>query len=401
MTRGGAVRAGAPDRLRICLATGLFPPAVGGEERIADLVARGLARAGQQVSVITQRLAGAPSVETREGVRIHRRIRPISPGPLFGPTYAASLAAFLLRRRRDFDLVQTSYLYWDAVTVALLKPLLGVRLVVRVVVAGPGGDLDRFTGMRLWPLAARLDRPTLEGLVRLVLRRADAFVVLNEAIAGELLAHGVSRARCHVVPNGIETGAHGGGVRGTTAGGPWRIVAVGRLAAQKGQDLLLRALPRVRAAAGPLTLTLVGDGPDRARLEALAAELDLGDAVRFAGRVTDVRPALAEADLFVLPSRFEGHPLALLEAMDAGLPIVATAVAGNAETLRADEGLLAAPEDPEALAAAMLTLLLDRERAARLGAAARRGAAERYSMDTMTARLLGVFRAVSPPPRAA
>lgn len=384
--------------LRICLAGSLFPPAMGGEERIADLLACGLAGAGHEVSVVTRRLPGASSVEVRKGVRVHRCIRPMSRGPLFGPTYAASLGAFLIRRR-DLDLVQTSYLYWDAVTAALLKPLLGIRLVVRVVVAGPGGDLDRFTGMRLWPVTARLDKRTLDGLVRQVFRRADAFVVLNEAIVRELAAHGIPRSRCHIVPNGIETGAYDGRASGGRAAGPWRIVSVGRLTAQKGQDLLLRALPRVRTAAGPLALTLVGDGPDRARLEALAATLGLGDAVRFTGQVENVRPILAEADLFVLASRFEGHPLALLEAMDAALPIVATAVAGNADTLRAGEGLLVPPEDPEALAEAMASLLVDREGAAHLGVAASHGVVERYSVDAMIARTLEVYYAVCASPR--
>ncbi len=386
--------------LRVCLASPLFPPAVGGEERVADLLARGLSKAGHRVTVTTQRIAGA-AAEVRDGVRIDRVIRPVSRGPLYGPTYVASLAGFLVRRRGAFDVIQTSYLYWDAVTAALLKSLLKVRLVVRIVVAGPGGDLDRFTGMRFWPLAAGLDRPTLESLVRLVLRRADAFIVLNETTAGELAARGVHRERCHIVPNGVDVAAFRRREAVRRPEGPWRVVCVGRLVSQKGQDLLLRALPRARAVAGPVSLTLVGGGPDRPDLERLTAELGLGHAVHFAGQVKDVRPALDEADLFVLPSRFEGHPLALLEAMAAGLPIVATAVAGNTDAIRpGEDGLLVRPEDPAALAEAIGALLVDRKRATRLGTAARARVAEQFSAETMVAQTLEVFRAVYAPPRA-
>jgi glycosyltransferase involved in cell wall biosynthesis len=379
--------------LRICLATALFPPTIGGEERIADLLASGMTREGHNVTVVTQGVSGAAASETRTGVEIRRTIRPISRGPLFGPTYCLSLARFLAGARGRFDIVQASYLYWDAVAAAWLKAIHGARVVVRLVVAGRGGDLDRFTGMRFWPFTARHDRATLERLVRFVVRRADAFVVLNPAGTDELAVHGVSRSRCHVIPNGVEVATFGTRTALRPAAIPWRVVCVGRLTPQKGQDVLLAALPRVAETVGPVRLTLVGDGPDRERLRAVALEAGLAEMVEFAGVLGDVRPALEETDLFVLPSRFEGHALALLEAMATGRPIVATAVPGNTDAIRHDEdGILVPPDDPAALAVAMSSLLADRGRAARLAASAQARAREHFSAEVMVGRTIAAYR---------
>ena len=381
--------------MRICLASALYPPAVGGEERHTELLAGALTRAGHSVCVATQRIAGTRRRETMAGVRIDRAVRPISLGPCFGPSYAASLGWFLLGHRGAFDILQATYLYWDAVVAALLKPVLRSRLVVRIVMGGPGGDIERFCGMRLWPLTLRFDGATLRWLTAFVIRRGDAFIVLNAEARTELLRLGVPPEKCYVVPNGIEVERFARITPPGTCEGPRRLLCVARLTTQKGQDVLLRALPAVRAAAGPVVLTLLGDGPERASLQSLAATLGIAEAVRFEGTVADVGPYLAEASVFVLPSRYEGMPLALLEAMAAGVPVVASAVPGNREVVRDGvNGVLVSPEDPEALAAGLTTILTDRGMAARLAATARINVADRYSVATMADRTLGVYRSV-------
>lgn len=390
----GTVHTRRQEALRVCLVTGLFPPAIGGEERHASLLARGLSRRGHPVTVVTQRLANAPRREVLEGVRVERVIRPSRIGPFFGPSYAAWLAGFLLTSRRAFDIIQTTYVYWDAVTVALLKPVLRSRLVVRLVVAGPGGDLDRFSGMRLWPVTGRYDRPSLDRLVRFVVRRADAFLCLNARARGELEALGVAPSRCHVVPNGVEVSRFADTPRSTRAG-EGKMLCVARLVPQKGIDVLLRAVAAVRVAAGDVHLTVLGDGPERPNLVRLAADLGLTDLVEFRGAVTEVAPHLAGAGIFVLPSRFEGFPLALLEAMAAGLPVVATVVDGNTDIVRHGmDGLLVPPDDPGALANALLRLLREPSLAAQLGGEARRRAALCYSADVMLDRTVGIYRQV-------
>ncbi len=147
--------------------------------------------------------------------------------------------------------------------------------------------------------------------------------------------------------------------------GPVSVITVGRLSAEKNQALLLRAFAQA-AQTVPAALTLVGDGPEAPALRALAAELGLTDRVRFAGQRRDVAALLSEADLFVLSSDYEGLPLALLEAMGAGLPILSTAVGGIPDVVT-DNGLLTPPGDRDALANAMARLLEDPALRQRMG----------------------------------
>jgi glycosyltransferase involved in cell wall biosynthesis len=157
--------------------------------------------------------------------------------------------------------------------------------------------------------------------------------------------------------------------------------SIGRLDRQKGYDVLLVALARLPDA----RLVLVGDGPERNALERLAGELGVRPRVHFAGRRADARDQLSAFDVFVLPSRFEGFPLAILEAMLAGVPVVATSVGSVAEAvLDGVTGSLVAPDDPGALTDALGRLLADVSARARLGKAGRRHALG-FTQASMTA----------------
>lgn len=134
-------------------------------------------------------------------------------------------------------------------------------------------------------------------------------------------------------------------------------IAVGRLSAEKDFATLLRAADRVRTVVPEFQLRLVGDGPERGSLEALAAELCLGGCVQFLGERSDVSACLAEAGFYVCSSKTEGISLTILEAMATGLPVVATRVGGNPEIVLDDEtGLLVPPADAEALAGGILRM---------------------------------------------
>jgi glycosyltransferase involved in cell wall biosynthesis len=159
------------------------------------------------------------------------------------------------------------------------------------------------------------------------------------------------------------------------------FLTTARLDPQKGLDVLARAAESVDGA----RFVIAGDGADRARLTG-------SDRLRFLGHRDDVPALLAVCDAFVLPSLFEGTPIALLEAMSAGKPIVATAIAGVNELVAADESaLLVPPDDPEALAAALRRIVADTELRARLGAAARRRAETSFSIETSTRRVMSVY----------
>jgi glycosyltransferase involved in cell wall biosynthesis len=154
-----------------------------------------------------------------------------------------------------------------------------------------------------------------------------------------------------------------------------RLLFVGRIATVKGIEVLLDAIVSLRPQHADLRLTVVGDGPDRGRLEQLASERGLGDAVSFVGSKSqsEVAELLAEHDVFVLPSFAEGVPVVLMEAMGAGLPVVATQVGGVTELIEdGTNGLLVRPFDTEGLAERVGLLVADPELRRQLGQAGRK-----------------------------
>jgi glycosyltransferase involved in cell wall biosynthesis len=168
-------------------------------------------------------------------------------------------------------------------------------------------------------------------------------------------------------------------------------LAVGRLIAQKDHPTLLRAFARVHDSLPEARLAILGSGPLEAETRALAAELGLEDAVVLPGR-TDIRDWLERADVFVHSSRWEGFGIVLLEAMLAGLPVVATRVSAVPEVVVDGEtGLLVEVGDHEQLAAHLEALLTDRERAASLGEAGRQRALTEFSVGRMAERTLALY----------
>jgi glycosyltransferase involved in cell wall biosynthesis len=210
-------------------------------------------------------------------------------------------------------------------------------------------------------------------LRRLTYRMAQAVVV--QTPEAQAWADGfMRRDAVHVIPNPVATSldAHASpDVANDVAefdDGGGHVIGVGRMDAQKGFDLLLRAFAACHDRRPDWTLTILGDGEERPRLEALAEQLGIVPHVRLPGTVPDPTPFLRRADMFVLSSRYEGFPNALLEAMALGVPVVATDTSGPRRIVRNDvDGLLVPSDDVRALADAMAALMDDEPRRLRLG----------------------------------
>ncbi len=226
-------------------------------------------------------------------------------------------------------------------------------------------------------------------------------IAVSAEVAESIRRHAGGRVPVETVRNGIEVDhppvapQEAAAVRERLALAPDSPV-VGTVAVfrtQKRLDLWLRAASRLAADDPALRFVLVGDGPLRGALESLAGELGLADRVRFPGLQQDVRPFLANFDVYLMSSQFEGLPLALLETMAAAVPLVATAVGGIPEVV-ADgvEGLLVPPGDVEALAGAVRRLLADRTAAAAMAAAARERVRRDFSAARMAAEVEAVYR---------
>lgn len=167
------------------------------------------------------------------------------------------------------------------------------------------------------------------------------------------------------------------------------LLAVSRLTEQKGLDVAVRALASLP---DDTVLVVLGDGPERDKLTALAAELGVAGRLRLRGREPDVTAWLERASLLVHPARWEGFGLAVLEAMLAGLPVVASNVSSLPElVVDGETGLLVRPDDPSALALGIARALDDRDR---LGAAARDRAQAEFSVATMADRTAELYRAL-------
>lgn len=236
---------------------------------------------------------------------------------------------------------------------------------------------------------------------RLAEKVADARFVacISDFCRSQLMAISDPREwdKLHVVHCGIDTDSFSAGDDPRQdASGPLRVVCVGRLVAVKGQHVLLDAVELLGQRGVPVTLELVGDGPDGPDLRRRVRDGGLDDAVRFAGAVGHdmIGGHLASADVFCLASFAEGVPVVLMEAMGTGLPVVATRIMGIPELVEDDvTGLVVAPGRADLLADALERLGQDAALRARLGASGRERVAQEYELRGSARRLEGLFRA--------
>jgi glycosyltransferase involved in cell wall biosynthesis len=231
--------------------------------------------------------------------------------------------------------------------------------------------------------------PTAEQrrLKRLTSRRLSAHVAVSEHSAREVEnIVGLPRGSVRTIYNGVPD--RGGRRRPPRPQAGPTVGALGRLEPQKGFDVLIRALPRLP----DVTAVLVGEGSERARLERLAADLGVSERVRLMGWADDPTTHLETFEILVLPSRFEGFPLAVVEAMLAELPVVATDVGGVREAvLHGETGMLVPPDDPEALAGALRELLDDAQLRRAMGRRGRALALDRYTAAVMAKRFESLY----------
>lgn len=218
-------------------------------------------------------------------------------------------------------------------------------------------------------------------LQRHAYRCAHAVVANSTAAARQLAAEGIPATRITTIPNGVDVDRFPARseVRPITT-----IATVANLRKEKAHEVLLAAAARLLVRHPQLRFVIAGDGPRLGELRELAHTLRIAGNVTFLGHCEDVPAVLAEADAFVLPSRSEAFPNGAIEAMAAGLPVVASAVGGLLDLIDDGRtGVLVRPDDPAALAHALEALIASPEPAADLGASAREEVTRRYSFDRM------------------
>ncbi|HYT35360.1 MAG TPA: glycosyltransferase family 4 protein [Ktedonobacteraceae bacterium] len=417
------------DRMRICFVTFTFSPLVGGSEARAEKQARQLQAFGHDVTIVTFRhyrqwkrnemLDGLPVVRVGG---IYRRNGRLNIGRLGHLPNIIMMFLTLWRLRRSFDVIHALQLSPPA---ALIGQLTRKPVILGIQSAGPsetqrtqlerGAMLmaDTLTetsflkvDLKDWESGAgdigHLPRLPLGKTMLDFLRKSNAFYqILSTRSHSYLTSHGFRAGQIVHIPGSVDTQRFQPALeRRPAPASPERdIICVARLDLAKGVDVLLHAWGRMlrepsawRAHLKP-RLRLVGKGVCRAQMERIVAELGIQDSVELLGLRTDIVDLLQQSWGFVMPSRWEGMPNALLEAMACGLPCVATRVSGS-EDIIADgvNGLLVEPEQPAEMARALRRIIEDTELAQRLGQEGRATVVRDYQLATIVEQCLQLYR---------
>ena len=365
----------SPLKIAICLAH--FHPVVGGAERKMQQLAERWTRCGHRSFVLTRAMSELPAREMLGDVEINRVIRARQLGPLFGATFISSLAAHLLRRSREFDVMVAGQLPWEAVATGIVSRMLRKPAVAFAASTGPQGDVRQLMNAK----ASRL----LGALVR----RNSRFVALSGQGHEELRRLGCRDETIVRSTNGVDLERFQP-ADNDCADRSRTVLYLSRLVPAKNPQLLLRAWKYVNRE-GQYRLLIAGDGPLAGGLRQLAHQESLQN-VEFLGHVSDVAAAHRQASVFVLPSPSEGCSNALLEAMAGGLCPLATRVPGNIDVIRDGiNGLLFDHDDEQQLATALSRALTDESMRARLSATARDHVIQHHDLDKIAASYVDLF----------
>ncbi|MCX5769600.1 MAG: glycosyltransferase [Candidatus Hydrogenedentes bacterium] len=264
--------------------------------------------------------------------------------------------------------------------------------LVRLAARGRNGAPVVYTPHAFSFLAGGLTAPAFKSFERRARRWTGRLLAVSEAERAAALGLGYRAEAVSVIPNGVEVPAATAPFNGTVR----NVGFIGSLRKQKDPLAFVAACGRVHRRRPDARFVLCGDGPLRHECQEVAADIGFGGSLRFTGWLDDPRPALDEMDLFVSCARYEGLSFALLDAMAAGKPVVATRVPGNEELIRDEEtGLSARAGDAQAIADCIVRLIDDPGLARRLGERARLVVAERYTIQQQLDALAAFYESVS------
>jgi glycosyltransferase involved in cell wall biosynthesis len=366
-----------PDLPHVLLVVDQFPASLGGGERTVLRLAELLPRYGYRASVLTFAIHPQSSVLAT---------------PLSFPLY-------LLPLQRTYD--------WRALQAALaLGRFLRRQKVVLVETFFESSDLWAGCVTKALSRAklvwSRRDMGILRGAkhrlaYRMMARLPDRVFAVSDRVRRHCIeVDGVDSTRVRTIYNGLDL--QEAPPRPAGASRRFHVTTIGNIRRVKGHDVLIRAAALVVKRTPEIYFSIAGEILEAdyfAELISLVDDLGLSRNFQFAGGIRDPGLYLEEADIFVLPSRSEGFSNALLEAMAAALPIIATDVGGNAEAvLDGCNGLLIPPDDPNALARCIARLVDDRAASRQMGAAGRRLAEEKFSTAAMMAQVTSAYAAV-------
>jgi len=359
--------------MKIAIFVSRFPPKwLAGTELATYNIAKHLAKRGHEVHVITSLDEGLPKHSLEYGFYIHR-IRLLN-------VQFVGISFFWLKRFLVLIKIKPDIIHCQDLNNGLAGFLAGKFLRRPYVIWGQGTDVY-------------MPQPLLKSLSKFLVNDADAIIALTEDMKSRLqkFAH----RNIYVIPNGIDLKKFENLSRDNiqhtlqTKKGEQFLIFVGRLRPEKGMQYLIEAMRLIRNKRSSVRLIIVGEGPEEYGLKRLVEQLNLEHCVTFMGNVPNekVPKYMAIADVFILPSLSEGLPIALLEAMAAGLPIIATRVGGIPCVLEdGKNGLLVNPGSSSDLAEKILMLMRSPELMKKMSEA-NREKSRSYSWENIVSQL--------------
>jgi glycosyltransferase involved in cell wall biosynthesis len=376
-----------PERIRTLMLIQSFRPNIGGGELQLERLLPYLAERGIHSEVLTRAFPGTRRREPISGGTIVRTAL-AGESPLASIVYVVQSLTRTARRRRSVDVVHAHGALSPG-TIALGARALGLPCITTVFSTGVRGDLTRLE-------RKPMGRVRLRGLLR-----HSWFIALSDEVKQELESRGVSSSRILRIPNGVDcrntfrpaSPVERGQLRARLEipQDAYACIYVGRLHPKKRVDTLVQAVTRVPEA----RLLVVGDGTERAKLEALTRRSGAANRVTFVGFTHQVADYLRACDVFVFPSKDEGMSNALIEAMACGLPCVATAGVGGVRELLSDgRGIVVGRGYPAEWSTAIHRLAVDASLRESMGKAAARFAESALSLDAVADSLLHAYQHV-------
>ncbi len=326
-----------------------FPPYVlgGAENQVARLVGA-WRHTGNIVGVAGHRIPTTKVTVEGHQVQTHRIWTFNRAGRLGRAlTYLISTLLLLIRQGTKFDIIYCRGMGDAAISVSLAKALRITRspLVACPINAKGKGDANFIKSIPGWRI-----------IVRLLNRYCNAVNIIAPAITDDLRKLNINIPLMASIPNGIPIQPR---LSSKSADSPRRMIFTGRLCHQKGLDLLITALGKLRTRGYQFQLDIVGDGPLKGELETLIDKLALGEHIHLRGKVParEIRSLLVQYNALVLPSRYEGMSNSALEAMEAGIPVLATRCGGIDHYIDSSRGWICEPEDLNSLTDSLRSLL--------------------------------------------
>jgi glycosyltransferase involved in cell wall biosynthesis len=421
-------------RIYIVIAT--FHPYVGGTEKQALAQGHSLRERGYEATIVTFSYSRTwPQREVIEGVPVIRvadlLLNDREKLPRFLQKLVYLLAMLIMgwtlwRQRHYYDLLHVYQLNFLTLVVAMLCRLAGKPMLVAIRSADSGSSSSHDkTSLLAGPLdvtapclqvderlqayngrvkvgsdlemLARVGKPVVRLLAALLRSNSVVVVLLSSRMKSSLAQYGFHPRHMRHIPNGVDiTRFNAIHTDHALDGREQVVVCVSKLRFEKGIDVLLQAWCLVHQQAPQARLIIVGDGSLRFQLECMAKALDIANCVELMGLQSDIPAQLHRGSLAVLPSRWEGMPNALLEAMACGLPCVATRVSGSEDIIEHGvNGLLVESEDYRDMAQALLTLLHNPVLAQKFGQAARKTVERHYSLEQVMDRYIELYQSVA------